>query len=321
MESLQSLLLLVKKVASRMWRMKVVSLACLGTSLLLMIAIAFVNGPAYTSEMMVRPVGNAISPQMGMLAGLVSPNFRNSSLGQTNQLPSYLNLLQSDDVAAILLKQPDVVRAVFGDSIDLQTGLYRGGFMRRLKADVNAFFGQSTSDRPTVFDMQSRLDRLLVVSQDQLTQIVTVTCTSSDRFQCPIIMKASHRAAEGILSGLIRQNAVAMRDYVEPELNRVTAQGVRDALIQMLAQAETQIATSYLGQPVAAEVFAGPTQPDSPTFPRPGLLLVLGIFMGLGAAAGITWYLTEKQVSSRQATESNSRSWAQSGAVHAGTRD
>ncbi len=154
---------------------------------------------------------------------------------------SYLNLLQSNEVAGALIKNDHFERELYNGAIDPRRR-WRHTWLASIRGAISEVFGFRRSDSPTLEDVRLKLKQMLVIDQDQLTNLVTVSCTSASQTLCRDTLLAVNREAETSLNQMRRRQAEQTRDYIEQVLPAITEGDVRANMIGSHLDAKTQIA-------------------------------------------------------------------------------
>lgn len=273
----------------------VVVFLSVSTGLLLMAAFAVYKGPLYTSTMTVKAADDA-APPSGLSSALSRLPVSLGGGGGNAMLFSYLNLLQSNEVAGALIKNDHFERELYNGAIDPATGRWRHTWLASIRGAISEVFGFRRSDSPTLEDVRLKLKQMLVIDQDQLTNLVTVSCTSASQTLCRDTLLAVNREAETSLNQMRRRQAEQTRDYIEQVLPAITEGDVRANMIGSLLDAKTQIAMSNLNRPIGASVLDPPLVPSEPSFPRPSLLLLLGFVAGLAFGVGASFLIGDRDL-------------------------
>ncbi|MEI9997269.1 MAG: Wzz/FepE/Etk N-terminal domain-containing protein [Rhizomicrobium sp.] len=260
------------------------------------IAVGRFSKPQYASEMLVmaapaqqfgspNPLGALTSARSSFAAlGL-------GSFGGSSQFKSFVQLVQSPAVAETLMGKPDDMLWLMGPSVDVRTGLYKTG-AGPLRRTLYGLFNLSPPVRASVQDVQVALNHTVVISlSTDNPDIATISCTSTYAEACPKLLLDVHAATEAHLSAITASDARRLANYIIKVLPTVQEQVVRDSLVDLLASATKQIAMSDLHQSVGAVIISPPFPPGRPAFPRPGLLLAIGVAAGLFLGTMLAWIL------------------------------
>jgi hypothetical protein len=282
--SLQTIRLVLKEMLRR-WYLVVV---CVFISVAAVIGFSNLRGPQYTTVMVVTPAesnGNSLSSTLGGGAGLLGL----VGGGQSPQFDHFVILLQSESVSEALMKDPHIVKLMFGESIDPQTGLWRKSRSRNIKDGLYGLFGIHRPPGPTVDDMYSILNGMLVVDSDPLNRSkATVTCTASDTMTCRELMLAVAKVAQERMDKISIENARRTMSYLNNLLTTADEVSLKQALTNVMATTEVQEALSSIGQQRAI-VLDGPGTPSIPAYPKVIFLVEASILAGLLMGAASAW--------------------------------
>ena len=300
MASLLALLAVVREIIKRMMRHFAVVIVSVAACLLLVVLYANLAGERFTTTMIVAPVSveEPSSNNNSALGQSAIARLGFGGLGGSDPtlLASYVHLIQSQTVAQAIMQKPGGMQILFGpDQIDPASGLWRMTQRRALKRALMSLFGVEPPQKPTVDDGWTTLQSSIVVDQDSVTNLLTLTCISSIPARCATLLLAAHQEAEKRLNNLRLNRQLAQRNYIEKELPNVPELEVRQALISSLATAEQNIVSSQLGQTVAASVIEPPILSQVPTFPKPLALSAFAVAFGLLLGGAFSWYLADRR--------------------------
>lgn len=274
-----------------------VVIGCVLIGVFLMAGFAVIKGPLYTSTMTVKTADdpNAAGGLSSALSRLPLGLGIGGGGGSGSLLFAYLNLLQSNEVAAALINNDHFENVLFRDSLDPVTGLYRqDGWLAGVRRAVNDAFGIRKADRPMTEDVQRTLKEMLVVNSDELTGLVTISCTSPRPTLCRDTLLLANKEAQASLNRMRRTQAQKTRDYLEQVLPTVPESDVRSNMVASLVSAKSQIAMSNLENSIGASIIDPPLVPTQPSFPRPVFLILLGFALGLLLGIGISFLIGDR---------------------------
>jgi hypothetical protein len=239
-------------------------------------------GPVYTTQMIVTAPAGTSSGLSGALRSMGGGALGALAGGGTGgQFDSYVALLKSSTVAASLLNDKQIMAELYGASVDPKTGKWRTGPLKRVMGGVDALFGVTRADHPTVENVQGTLSGMITISQEVLKiSQVEITCRAPKPQICHDVLLAANKAAQEQLDILSREEAkrfASSSQYVLQSISNVT---LREALGSMVANAQVQATLANIGSRQAV-VLIPPTIPSTPTFPTPMFLIKIGILAGL----------------------------------------
>jgi uncharacterized protein involved in exopolysaccharide biosynthesis len=287
MQSVESVLAFLKALARACLRHSVAVglsvIVCVGGAT----AIVLSRPPVYTASMTLESADEQINETgpaparlgFGVMAG---------------PLPTYFKLMESREVAQLLIDNEHFDRALFWGAVDPTTGAWkaqRTGFGPAL----DRLFGIAHSPRPTAEDVQRAVSSMLTIDRDILADLATVSCTSPSRTLCAALLAAAHRQTEFRLRQITRLQALKRHDYAIATLAKTTDPGIRKALTAALERADAQIVASDLGEPMGASVIEPPLVPSEPVYPRPRLILLVSVLLGLALGMAIAWMLEARR--------------------------
>lgn len=285
MQSIESTLAFLKALARISLRHFLVLAAAAIVGVAIGAGLILSHPPLYATSMTVQGIaGQTVasqtpqSVQAQAIAAMMGP------------MPGYLALIQSRDIAQLLIDREHFDRTLFPGEVDPRTGAWTKppGLLDRL-------FHTPRSAGPTADDVQRAVAGLLAIDRDAFGNVVTLHCASPSRTLCAALLAALHRQTELHLRELMRAQAVQTRDRAAGALQRTTDPGQRAALTATLQKANAAIAAADLGEPVAARVLAAPQVPVAPLPRHLALLLTAAALMGLAAGMAIAWTIEARR--------------------------
>lgn len=276
-------------------------------TLTLAIAASSFAKPQYTSTMMVVPAqsnaASALGSRGAALASLSSSlsTFGLGGLAGSQQFQTYIQVLQSPAVAAAIKADPRVLSGLYAGLVDPKTGNYTRP-PGRMRKTLYSLFALTPPSAPSVTDVQDRLNAMLVITSPlDNPNLSTISCTSTDRDECPRLLRFVHIATEAQLSQVTLDDATKMATFIEAELPHVQQEEVRSSLMDLLANATKQIAISQLHQSVGAVIVSPPFTSDQPSFPRPSFVIEVGFVAGMALGIFFAWLFAQTNIDVRVA--------------------
>jgi uncharacterized protein involved in exopolysaccharide biosynthesis len=292
MQSIESALAFLQALARAGLRHFVIVILSLVVCIAGAVFLVASRPPAYTASMTVKAVEDAGS-------GSPAANKGQAINALAGTLPTYFKLLESREVAQLLIDNEHFDRTLFWGAVDPATGEWRAQRPGLFRGMMDRLFGVTHSARPTAEDVQQRVAGLLVIDRDVMSDIATVSCTAPSPTLCAALLAAAHRQTENRLRQILREQARRSHDYVTAALPKTTDAGMRAALDAALETANAQFVAADLGQPLGATVIEPPSVPSEPIHPRPGLFLEAAAALGLALGLAIAWLLEARRGAKR----------------------
>jgi hypothetical protein len=293
MPILLQLLGTIKLVLLQMWRRWYVIAVCVILCVAFVVAKARLSAPQYVISMVVTAPESGSSGLSGALSALSASTGLglSGSMGRASQFESYLALLQSANVSQELMHDPHIMKLLFGSAVNPVTGEWKDSFSRHRNNMIFAAFGIHRSPKPTVDDVHSVLNVMLVINVAPMNRnMATITCTSSNPYKCRELLLAADHAAQARLDAIAQENAQRMTVYLESILSKVNEVTLRQALTNVMASTEVQAVMSSVSEQQRAVVLDAPIVPSTPAYPKPMVLISLAILMGLVLGGSLTWF-------------------------------
>ncbi len=290
MQTFGQLIDLMKSVAGAAWRHFPIVIASVVLWLGGAILFATTRSPLYTASMIVKSAEDHDVGSSGITISL--PGL--SSLSGT--LPAYLKLLPSRELAQLLLDRDHIDKLLFAGSVDPASGNWKAR-PPGIAQVLDRLFSIPSAPRPTADDVQQSLNEMVTITRDDISGIATVTCASSRPELCVQLLAASHREAEYRLRQIRLEQAVRTRDYVDKTVPATADPDMRTTMRAALATANSQILGAQLETPVGAVLLQPPAATSRPAYPKPGLVLAVGLLFGLGFGIGLAWLIGDRRLS------------------------
>ena len=269
-----------------------VAMLAIGGLLLGLIAASVVK-PSYTESLQLVPAGNGleVAPDSA-LSGFASAL---SGLGM--QLPHGSNqsdfilfpqVLVSSEVAAKVLQRKDFLQKMFPREYDLKTGKPRApsGLVAAMKAAFWGLFGQKAYIPPNIYRIQNYIASKVGVTEATMTSpITTLSYSHQDKQFAKDFLLFVYQATDQQLRMWRVQRAQQNSVYLESKLRSVVANDYRQGLITQLIPQQMTVMMSDPKSPFSARIIDGPVGPDRPTWPQPGLWMIIGFLLGFSSAA------------------------------------
>ena len=268
----------------------ILGLAMLGA---LIVAVAYLHVATYrySVNLVVAPVESTqgSSGGLGGLGGLASMAGINLGVNQGNSsFLKYIESIKSRAVADSLAKRPEIMRTQFASDWDESARRWREprSLRRSITGPIRNALGFPTRAwrQPSGADLQAYLSESVLITRGLQTPFVTLEIVVRDpRFGVQFLLTL-HREIDEVLrrAALARTNAQIA--YLTATLQTVTVAEHRQAIAQALLGEEKVRMLASSSLPFAAEPLGPPSSSAGPISPRP--ILVLGLFLALGAIAG-----------------------------------
>jgi len=248
----------------------------------------------YTVTMQVTPVeasNNSLTTGLSGVASLAGINLP-SSPGQ-RQLELYLSALSSPTVGAAILKNQELAHELFRSAWDDQAHAWRdkSGWLTPVKNTVKFALGFTVVpwSAPKPQDVMEIVEREVDVDYKPTSPIVTMTYKNKDPEFARKFLLALHLAADGDLRGRAMARATAYITYLNDELEHVTSNDQRQALINTLTNQEAQRMAAGANISYSVDVFSLPSASTKPTAPVAIATVMTAVLAGF--AVGVIYVL------------------------------
>ena len=247
------------------------------------VAVAIVRPPQYANAMTVKAAEEQVEGSANVT--LHVPGL--SALGGT--LATYLKLLQSHEVAQLMIDRERFDRTLFWGRVDPATGRWTAppSFLHRA---VDGLFGIAAAPGPDADDVQHALTAMLVINKDLFSDLATVSCTAPSPTLCTAMLGAAHRQTEYRLRQVLLAQAYKTRAFVAAALPTTTDPHLRATMTAALAEANDRILAADLTTPAGAILLEPPAALGRRLYPQPGVVLTLGALLGLAVGMALAWW-------------------------------
>ena len=247
----------------------------------------------YTVRYVFAPVASENSgPNLGGLGGLASLAGVSLPTSSSSDFLTYKFLLKSEEVAARMLKDRDLLLSVFSSEWDTERELFRQPASGPLRSVVRGLKNLLTGNEPSAYipPNAARLSAWMAnafnSSEDRETGFLTLSAeTANPTLMVDVITRATQETDQ-----LLKERYVATAEqtmsFYQQQLSRARAREHREALAKLIAQEDQKLMLASKGSYFVAEPITEPYVSLGPTSPKALLVLALSVVLGgfLGAA-------------------------------------
>jgi len=280
------------RISKVVWRRRGVSLAVMGVFIGLAILWLHIAEKEYTSSMLIAPVTGSSQPSsssggLGALARLGGVDLSNLS-GNNGQYRLFISALRSRDAADVLAQDQQLMRGLFPAQWSQAQDRWSepSGIVRRIVRRTAAFLGIPIEPwhPPSGAQVYDFLLDNLEIDDDPKSPVITLRIKSAT----PEVVQELLVKLANAIDALLRKRALAYStDYIKYltlELDKVTVNDYRAALISHLFDQEQTRMMASANVSFAAQIFSGPSRSSKPTAPKSVMILIF--FAVIGALAG-----------------------------------
>ena len=247
----------------------------------------------YTVRYVFAPVASENpGPSIGGLGGLASLAGVSLPTGSSSDFLTYKFLLKSEEVAARMLKDRDLLVSVFSSDWDTERELFRQPASGPLKSVVRGLKNLLTGNEPSAYippnaaRLSAWMDEAFNSSEDRDTGFLTLSAeTAKPTLMVDVITRATQQTDQLLKERYIATAEQTMSFY-QQQLSRARAREHREALAKLIAQEDQKLMLASKGSSFVAEPITEPYVSLGPTSPKASLVLALSVVLGgfLGAA-------------------------------------
>ena len=247
----------------------------------------------YTVRYVFAPVASENSgPSLGGLGGLASLAGVSLPTSSSSDFLTYKFLLKSEEVAARILKDRDLLVSVFSSEWDTERELFRQPTSGPLRSVVRGLKNLLTGNEPSAYippnaaRLSEWMNEVFSSSEDRDTGFLTLSAeTTEPALMVDVITRATQETDQ-----LLKERYVATAEqtvsFYQQQLNKARAREHREALAKLIAQEDQKLMLASKGSYFVAEPITEPYVSLGPTSPKASLVLALSVVLGgfLGAA-------------------------------------
>lgn len=247
----------------------------------------------YTVRYVFAPVASENSgPSIGGLGGLASLAGVSLPTGSSSDFLTYKFLLKSEEVAARMLKDRDLLVSVFSSDWDTERELFRQPASGPLKSVVRGLKNLLTGNEPSAYippnaaRLSAWMDKAFNSSEGRDTGFLTLSAeTAKPTLMVDVITRATQQTDQLLKERYIATAEQTMSFY-QQQLSKARAREHREALAKLIAQEDQKLMLASKGSYFVAEPITEPYVSLGPTSPKASLVLALSVVLGgfLGAA-------------------------------------
>lgn len=245
--------------------------------------VSYVFQPVATDEAMPNLAG------LGGLASLAGIALPSSSSGD---FATFKFLLQSEEVAAELMRDEALVRRIFAREWREADGVFRrpeGGALNSYKASLKLLLtGEGAGDyaAPNAARLSEWMRKAVASSTNRDTGFLTLTGESADPALIVEVIAAATAATDRLLKERYVESSEQTMGFYQQQLAKARAREYREALAKLIAQEDQKLMLASKGDHFVAEPLTTPSVSLHPTSPKSSLILALAVVLGgfLGAA-------------------------------------
>lgn len=283
------------ELIGKLWEGRWLIALVTGTTLLLAVLYLHLATYRYTAQLTLTPAQNAgsqLTSRMGGLGGLAS--LAGVSLPQDSSAMAfslYVEGVHSRVLADAVANHPDLMRIVFEEEWNAVGEQWREptGLVATTVRTAKGILGAPLADwrAPDGARLQEFTAQEVGISQDPREPFVTLTFNHKDPEFAARFLDTLHHE----LDNLLRQRALLRTTgniaYLSDQLGKVTIAEHRQAIAATLSEQEKQRMSASSSAPYAADPFGPANVSRTPTSPRPVLVLIGGILLGMVAGGAL----------------------------------
>ena len=283
----------LRELFTALWRGKRLIIICVMFSIMLASLYLRLAEREYTVRYVLAPVASENSgPNIGGLGGLASLAGVSLPTGSSSDFLTYKFLLKSEEVAARMLKDRDLLVSVFSSDWDTERELFRQPASGPLKSVVRGLKNLLTGNEPSAYippnaaRLREWMDEAFNSSEDRDTGFLTLSAETAKPTLMVDVITLATQQTDQLLKERYIATAEQTMSFYQQQLSRARAREHREALAKLIAQEDQKLMLASKGSYFVAEPITEPYVSLDPTSPKASLVLALSVVLGgfLGAA-------------------------------------
>jgi len=273
----------------RLWKYKFIGIFIIIFFLFCGILYLHLATYQYRAELVVVPADQAGgNPSSAGISGLGSLVGIDLSLQQGASFARYADAIHSFTVAEALSQNPRIMRTVFSDQLNPQTGNWTEpeSLRKSITNSIKALLGIPVRawSRPNAKNLKMYIESNVKVSEDKKKSSITLSYENSDPDFARYLVNEINFTSDEYLRKLALDRTDAYIKYLEKRLNEVNGLEYRKSLAETLSSYEKTKMMANSSVSFSAEPFGNIWISPKPSSPQPVFILFVSLVAG-----GIFW--------------------------------
>ncbi len=264
------------------WRKRRIILVCLSLSYILASAYLLFSEKQYMTTMVISPVQDDSSAQIGNLIRIISGN-DNPSPTQSDEFLEWIYFLKSPLVGNSLIQDERIAKTIFRGEWDLERKQWAppGGLRSTIRRLLYRIFGYPTYIAPTGYRLSQYLTKALEVQSMKGSRLTSISIYNNDREFSVYLLSRAYFYADSFL----RKNKIEKTHqtllHLGKRIESVENLTHKKSLTELLMYYEQQLMLLETDQPFAARQLGEIFSSDTPTTPSLRNTLIVATALGL----------------------------------------
>ena len=283
----------LRELFGALWRGKFLIILCVVAAIALAALYLRSAERKYTVRYVFAPVATeSAGPNLGGLGGLASLAGVSLPSSSSGDFLTFKFLLKSEEVAAQILQDEKLARAIFASEWDSNSENYRkppdGQYTPYIRTVKKLLTGQDAKDYapPNAARLSNWLSEAFSSSEDRDTGFLTLSAETPEPDLMIQVMSQVTEETDRLLKERYIASAEQTMGFYQQQLAKARAREHREALAKLIAQEDQKLMLASKGTYFVAEPLTEPSVSLNPTSPKASLVLALSVVLGgfFGAA-------------------------------------
>jgi len=258
----------------------------------------------YSVEYNLKPVGETKkSTSFSGLGGFASLAGIQLPTSSNNDFNIFKELLTAEEVSEIIFENKKIIREIFRSEWDethnnyssptkSKIQIFASDAKKLLTGDINKNYMPPDPRRLTIF-----INETIQINQDKETGFLKLASETSEPELILSLMIEASKASDQIMRQRYIDFSTEPLTFYKEKLRTARSREHREALAELIGSEEQKLMFASKGKYFTAEPYKNPTISLYPTAPKPLLILVLSLVLGLflGAALVLIRHAIKKE--------------------------
>jgi hypothetical protein len=280
------------RILRSLWDGRLTIIACTAISTLVTVLYLHTLDFSYSATMtLVPPPGQSQSSSspLGGLAAMAGLNI-GGGVQPGSAFSIYTDAVGTRDVADEMIRRnPGILKHLFSYAWDNESQSWKEqpSLRHAVAGIVKPVLGMNVNQwsAPSGADLQQYIAQSVKVVQDPKRPVITMTYFNPDPKFAGSFLGQINEAADMVLRRITLDRSSKYARYLEDKLRTEQGTDLRQVLVQVLSQQETQIMMSSSDTPYAAQPLGAPIVSLFPVQPRGNFILLAGVLIGVAVGA------------------------------------
>ena len=277
----------LREIFLSLWRGKWFIVFCLLIAIIAASAYLRNADRLYTVNYIFRPTSSdEIAPTFSGLGGIASLAGITLPTSSSSDFSTYKFLIISEEVAAFLLKDKEIVKEIFKNEWNKNSNSFEQpelNTLGKLSTNLKTMLAGKEKIgyvRPNAARLSKWFQENITITSNRETGFLTLSSETNSPDLIKSIMIKVTDTTDSLLKDRYIATAEEMMLFYQTQLSKARAREHREALAKLIAQEDQKLMLASKGDYFVAEPITAPSVSLYPTSPKSTLILALAIVLG-----------------------------------------